>query len=62
MPLCGDNKTGTDENMKKYQGIPKATYYRRLKEWTLELFDKDGHAYYVSHKHVMKKPVKKEEE
>lgn len=44
--------------MKKFNGLPKATYYARLKKWTLELFDKDGNAYHVSPKHVMKKQVK----
>lgn len=41
--------------MRKYNGLPKATYYARLKNWTLELFDKDGNAYYVSPKHIMQK-------
>lgn len=39
----------------KYNGIPKATYYRRLKEWKLTLYDKDGNAYYVNPKMVMEK-------
>lgn len=39
----------------KYNGLPKATYYRRLKEWTLTLYDKEGDAYLVNPKHVMKK-------
>lgn len=38
---------------KKYNGLPKATYYRRLKEWTLTLYDKDGNAYHVNPKMVM---------
>lgn len=40
---------------KKHNGIPKATYYRRLKEWTLTLYDKDGKAYHVNPKMVMEK-------
>jgi len=40
---------------KKYNGKSKATYYRRLKEWTLTLYDKDGNEYHASPKHVMKK-------
>lgn len=40
---------------KKYNGLPKATYYRRLKEWTLTLYDKDGKAYHVNPKMVMEK-------
>lgn len=39
----------------KYNGLPKATYYRRLKEWTLTLYDKDGNAYHVNPKMVMAK-------
>ena len=39
----------------KYNGLPKATYYRRLKEWTLTLYDKDGKAYRVNPKMVMEK-------
>ena len=42
-------------NDDKYQGVAKATYYRRLKEWVLTLYDKDGNAYHVSPKHCMKK-------
>lgn len=42
----------------KYNGLPKATYYRRLREWTLTLHDKDGNAYHVSPKHCMKKEKK----
>lgn len=48
-------KTATEE---KYNGLPKATYYRRLKEWTLTLYDKDGNEYHVSPKHVMEKNKK----
>ncbi len=47
--------------MEKYNGLPKATYYARLKKWTLELFDKDGNAYYVSPKHSMRKDGKDQE-
>ena len=39
----------------KYNGKSKATYYRRLKEWTLTLYDKDGKAYLVNPKHAMEK-------
>ena len=39
----------------KYNGLPKATYYHRLKEWTKILYDKDGNAYHVSPKHCMRK-------
>ncbi|AUR83680.1 hypothetical protein NVP1038O_70 [Vibrio phage 1.038.O._10N.286.51.C2] len=39
----------------KHNGLPKATYYRRLKEWTLTLYDKDGKAYHVNPKMVMEK-------
>ncbi|AUR88174.1 hypothetical protein NVP1110O_46 [Vibrio phage 1.110.O._10N.261.52.C1] len=48
-------KSATEE---KYNGLPKATYYRRLKEWTLTLYDKDGKAYHVNPKHVMEKANK----
>lgn len=41
---------------KKYNGLSKATYYRRLKEWTLTLYDKDGKAYLVNPNMVMEKP------
>jgi len=44
----------TNDN-KKYNGLAKATYYRRLKEWTLTLYDKDGKAYHVNPKMVMEK-------
>ena len=44
-------------NEKKYNGLPKATYYRRLKEWTETLYDKDGNEYHVSPKHIMKKSI-----
>ena len=40
----------------KYNGLPKATYYRRLKEWALTLYDKDGNAYLVNPNMVMEKP------
>ena len=40
---------------KKYNGLAKATYYRRLKEWTLTLYDKDGKAYLVNPNMVMEK-------
>lgn len=39
----------------KYQGVSKATYYRRLKEWTMTLYDKDGNPYIVNPKFVMRK-------
>ena len=39
----------------KYNGLPKATYYRRLKERTLTLYDKDGKACHVNPKMVMEK-------
>ena len=46
---------GKAEIEHKYNGLPKATYYRRLKEWTLTLYDKDGKAYHVNPKMVMEK-------
>ena len=45
---------------KKYNGLPKATYYARLKKWTLTLYDKDGNEFYVSPKHVMMKGASNE--
>lgn len=39
---------------KKYNGLPRSTYYRRLKEWKLKLYDKDGNEYIVSEKHAMR--------
>ncbi len=46
---------GKAEIEHKYNGIPKATYYRRLKEWTLTLYDKEGKVYHVNPKMVMEK-------
>ena len=43
------------EKKKNATAYPRLPDYRRLKEWTLTLYDKDGKAYHVNPKMVMEK-------